>query len=93
MAIQIQKIGDITKLMVAHGNTPKKMEFELSNDETFYNSKLYYDFYDKDTNTTCEGYVSCKSRLTFVHDFLVIPDSDKDKAIFTITIPDEEELK
>ena len=50
MAIQIQKIGDITKLMVAHGNIPKKMEFELSNDETFYNSKLYYDFYDKDTN-------------------------------------------
>lgn len=38
MAIQIQKIGDITKLMVAHCNIPKKMEFELSNDETFYAS-------------------------------------------------------
>lgn len=93
MAIQIQKIGDIIKLMVAHSNIPKKMEFELSNDETFYNSKLYYDFYDKDTNTTREGYVSCKSRLNFVHDFLVIPESDKDKTIFTITIPDEDELK
>ena len=93
MAIQIQKIGDITKLMVDHGNIPKKMEFELSNDETFYNSKLYYDFYDKDTNTTREGYVSCKSRLTFVHDFSVIPDSDRDKTIFTITIPDGEKFK
>lgn len=38
MAIQIQKIGNITKLMVAHGNISKKMEFELSNDETFYAS-------------------------------------------------------
>lgn len=93
MAIQIQKIGDITKLMVAHGNIPKKMEFELSNDETFYNSKLYYDFYDKDTNTTREGYVSCKSRPTFVDDYLIVLDSDDAKTIFTITIPDKEELK
>lgn len=88
MAIQVQKIGDIVEMMVAHGNIPKKMEFELSNDKTFYYSKLYYDFYDKDTDTTREGYVSCKSRLDFAYDFLVIPDSDKDKTIFTITIPD-----
>ena len=93
MAIQIQKIGDITKLMVAHGNIPKKMEFELSNDETFYNSKLYYDFYDKDTNTTREGYVSCKSKPTFVDGCLIVPDSDEAKTIFTLTIPCEGELK
>ena len=42
MAIQIQKIGDITKLMVAHGNIPKKMEFELSNDETFMRQMKFW---------------------------------------------------
>ena len=38
MAIQIQTIGDITKFMAARSSIPKKMEFELSNDETFYAS-------------------------------------------------------
>lgn len=93
MAIQIQTIGDITKFMAARSSISKKMEFELSNDETFYNSKLYYDFYDKDTNTTREGYVSCKSKPTFVDDCLIVPDSDEAKTIFTLTIPCEGELK
>lgn len=88
MAIKIQKIGDISKIMLESGNIPKKMIFELSEDKTFYDAQLYYDFYNKDTDTTLEGYVSCKSKPDFINNFTIVPEQN---TIFTLTIPDKED--
>ena len=92
MPIEIQKIGDITKLMCPAGTIPKRMTLDLSEDSTFYHTKIYYDFYDKNTDKTYEGYVECKSKFpSFVNDFRVMPDSDDNKTIFTLTFSDEED--
>lgn len=91
MSIEIQKIGDITKLMCPAGTIPKRMTLDLSEDSTFYHTKIYYDFYDKNTEKTYEGYVELKSKFpSFVNDFRVMPDSD-DETIFTFTISEEED--
>ena len=90
MSIEIQKIGDITKLMCPAGTIPKRMTLDLSEDSTLYQTKIYYNFYDKNTDRTCEGYISCKSKFpNFVDAFRVMPDSD-DETIFTFTIPEKE---
>ena len=90
MAIEIQKIGDITKLMRPAGTIPKRMTLDLSEDSTFYHTKIYYDFYDKNTEKTYEGHIECKSKFpSFVNDFRVMPDSDDNKTIFTLTFSNE----
>lgn len=78
MSIEIQKIDDITKLVVGAGTIPNRMYFKLSEDKTFYETQLWYDFYDANTDTTRDGCIVCKSTIpSFAYDFNVVPDSDE----------------
>lgn len=93
--ITIQKIGDIYKLLCPASSTtylnPKKMTFDLSEDETYYHTRLYIDVFDRVKNETYEACVECKSSIpSVVNDFNIRYDfENKDSAIFTITIPEE----
>ena len=91
MSIGIEKIGDITKLMINAGTIPNRMYFKLSEDKTFYETQLWYDFYDANIDTIRDGCIVCKSTIpSFVYDFKIVPDSDDEK-IFTLTFSDEED--
>lgn len=86
MCAKIEKIGDIFKLLT--GN-PKRITFDLSEDGTFYNAKIYIDIVDKSKNEEYEGYIECKSSLNFIENYpLIYNHEDRDAEIFTITIPD-----
>lgn len=93
MPFEIKKIGDITEICAKNGNIPKKIVLELSDDEKFYKTRLYYDFYNKLTNKIYPGYITCcsKSISSFVYDFEIVPILDDKGTIFTLTIPNEEE--
>lgn len=91
-------IGDIHQMIIPpfseNQPKPKKMTFDLSEDGTFYDTKLYFDVVDRNTCENREMYIECKSSvanvLGFVNDFTVHYDFvDKDEKIFTITIPEE----
>ena len=60
MYTKMEKIGDIFKLLSC-GN-PKRITFDLSEDGTFYNAKIYIDIVDKSKDEEYEGYIECKSR-------------------------------
>lgn len=73
---------------------PKKMTFDLSEDGTFYYTKLYFDVVDRNTNEIREMHIECNSSvayaLDFVNEFTVRYDFvGQDEKIFTITIPEE----
>ena len=87
---KIEKIGDIFKLL--HCGNPKRITLDLSEDGTFYNTKIYIDIVDKGKDKEYEGYIECKSMSPdFVGKFNLVYDhkDDGDAEIFTITIPDE----
>lgn len=92
------KIKDILQSLVPplseNRLKPKKMTFDLSEDGTFYYTKLYFDVVDRNTNEIREMYIECKSSvayaLDFVNEFTVRYDFvGQDEKIFTITIPEE----
>lgn len=91
------KIKDILQSLVPplseNRLKPKKMTFDLSEDGTFYDTKLYFDVIDRSTNEIREMHIECKSSiayaLDFVNDFTVRYDFvGQDEKIFTITIPE-----
>lgn len=86
---KMEKIGDIFKLL--HCGNPKRITFDLSEDGTSYNVKIYIDIVDKSKDEEYEGYIECKSSLNSVENYPLIYDHDNgDAEIFTITIPNEE---
>ena len=92
MAIEIKKVGDIIEIYAKSGNIPKRVTLDLSDDQSFYHTRLYYDFYDKLTDKVHQGYIECRSKFpqNFVHEFEVVPMVDDKDTIFTFTIPDGE---
>ena len=89
--INIEKIGDIYRLLSNSDNKimPKRITLDLSEDGTFYHTKLYVNIIDANKNKEYDGYIECKSRHDFIKDFDVIYDyNNKNAEIFTITIPD-----
>ena len=88
MSAKIEKIGDILKL-VSHPDDvgPKRITLDLSEDGTFYYTRMYIDIVDRNNNQTYEGYIECKSAMPkFINNFDVLMD-DTNEEIFTITIP------
>lgn len=92
MTIEIKKVGDITEIYAKSGNAPKRITLDLSDDQSFYHTRLYYDFYGKSTDKVYPGYIECRSKFpqSFVHEFNVVPMVDDKDTIFTLTMPDEE---
>lgn len=95
--INMERIGDISKLLSnasSSGNLmkPKRIILELSEDGTFYHTKIYIDIIDRNKNKEYEGYIQCKSKIpNFTENFTLVYDhEDKDAEIFTITIPNDE---
>lgn len=91
---KIENIGDIYKLF-CHPTSdnpvkPKRITLDLSEDRTFYHTKIYLDIIDKNKNY--EGCIECKSNIpSFIEDFSLVYDhKNEDAEIFTITIPDDE---
>lgn len=93
--VTIRNIGDIYRLLTTSSSTnqikPKRMTFDLSEDGTFYHTRIYTDVLDRNNNKTYEACIECKSDIpSLVNDFTVRYDfENKDAAIFTITIPEE----
>ena len=94
--IKIERIGDIFKLLSNtsySGNPmkPEKITLDLSEDGTFYHTKIYIDIIDRNKDEEYEGYIECKSKIpSFVEDFSLVYDcEDRDAEIFTITIPND----
>lgn len=87
---KMKKIEDIFKLLSCVN--PKRITFDLSEDGTFYNVKIYTDVIDKLNDKKYEGYIECKSSLNSITSCpLVYNREDRDAEIFTITIPDMDE--
>lgn len=87
---KMEKIGDVFKLL--HCGNPKRIIFDLSEDDTTYNAKIYIDIVDKSKDKEYEGYIECKSSLNSIESYPLMYDhEDKDAKIFTITIPDMDE--
>lgn len=85
---KMKKIGDIFELL--HCGNPKRIVFDLSEDGTFYNAKIYIDIVDKSKDEEHEGYIECKSSLNSIENYPLIYDyEDREAEIFTIIIPDE----
>lgn len=85
---KMEKIGDIFKLL--HCGNPKRIIFDLSEDGTSYDAKIYIDIVDKSKDEEYEGYIQCKSSLNSIENYPLIYDhKDGNAEIFTITIPDE----
>ena len=83
----MERIGDILK--ISSFDTPKRITFDLSEDGTFYNVKIYTNIVDKSKDEKYEGCIECKSGLYPVEMYpLVFDNEDKNPEIFTITIPD-----
>ena len=98
MFATLENVGDVFKLL-AHSSSnypmkPKKMVFELSEDGTFYHTEFYVDIVDHNTDKKCDGYIKCKSKIpSFIETFdLVYDRRDMDEVVFTITIPNDEEV-
>lgn len=87
---KMEKIGDIFELLSC-GN-PKRITFDLSEDGTFYNAKIYIDIVNKLKDEEYKGYIECKSSLNSIANYPLIYDHENRSAeIFTITIPDMDE--
>lgn len=89
MPIKLEKIDDILKLLSITSLKPKKMIFDLSKDGMFYHTKIYIDIIDRDKNKKNEGYIECKSDISFVKNFsLVYDNNDENAEIFSIVVPE-----
>lgn len=88
MSIKLEKIDDILKLLsITSFLKPKKMIFDLSKDQKFYHTKIYIDIIDRDKNKKIEGYIECKSDISFVKNFsLVYDNNDENPEIFSIVV-------
>ena len=84
----MERIGDILK--ISSFDTPKRITFDLSEDGTFYNVKIYTDVViDESKDEKYKGCIECKSGLYPVENYpLVFNKENKDSEIFTITIPE-----
>lgn len=96
--MKLEKVGDIFKLLSnasSSGNPmkPKRITLDLSEDGSFYHTKIYVDIIDRNKNKEYDGCIECKSKIpSFVEDFTLVYDyGDRSAEIFTITIPDDEE--
>ncbi|MBE7018432.1 MAG: hypothetical protein E7413_00925 [Ruminococcaceae bacterium] len=84
---KMKRIGDVFELLSC--GKPKRVIFDLSEDGTFYNTKIYIDIIDKSKDEEYEGYIECKSNLEHIENYSLVYDrEDRDSEIFTITIPD-----
>lgn len=86
------KVRDIMQILSTNAPLkPKRITLDLSEDGTFYNTRIYIDSIDKDKKEY-EGYIGCKSNIpSSIYDFDLVYDRDKeDEEIFTITIPEED---
>jgi hypothetical protein len=67
---------------------PKKIIMDLSEDGTFYYTKLYIDVIDRSKNQEYEACIECRSnKLEFD---LIYDLKNRDEKIFTLTIPEIE---
>lgn len=84
--VKMEKVGDILKLLSA-GN-PKRITLDLSEDSTFYTTKIFVDIVDG--NKEYEGYIECRSKIpSFVENYSLVYNRNNDNTeVFTITIPD-----
>lgn len=90
MSLKLEKIGDVFELLSC--GSPKRIIFDLSDDETFYNVKIFTNIIDKSKNKEYECYIECKSRIDSIKCYpLVYNREDENEKIFTITIPDLDE--
>ena len=90
MSLKLEKLGDVIELLSC--GSPKRIIFDLSDDDTYYNVKIFTDIVDKSKNKAHECYIECKSRIGSVkYCPLVYNREDKNEKIFTITIPDLDE--
>lgn len=84
---KMKRIGDVFELLSC--GKPKRVTFDLSEDGTFYNTKIYIDIVDKSKDEEYEGYIECKSSIESVENYSLVYDrEDRDSEIFTISIPD-----
>lgn len=92
--IKLERIGDIFKLLSPASSNlkPNRITLDLSEDRTFYHTKIYVDVVDRSKNEEYEGCIECKSKIpSFVDDFNLVYDrDDRDAEIFTITISNDE---
>lgn len=90
MSSKLETLGDVFELLSC--GSPKRIIFDLSNDDTFYNVKILTDIVDKSKNKVYECYIECKSRINSIKCYpLVYNHEDENERIFTITIPDLDE--
>lgn len=90
MSLKLEKLGDVFELLSY--SSPKRIIFDLSNDDTFYNVKIFTNIADKSKNKVYECYIECKSRIDSIKCYpLVYNHEDENEKIFTITIPDLDE--
>lgn len=85
------KVRDIMKVLSSNAPLkPKRITLDLSEDGTYYNTRFYVDFIDKDKRTY-EGYIECRSKIpNQIYDFDLVYDRDKDdEEVFKILIPEE----
>lgn len=94
MSVKMENIGDIFKIL--NFDTPKRITFDLSEDGTHYNARIYIDIVDKSKGKEYEGYITCRVSLNYIESRPLVysfddKDTDKDTEIFTITIPDADQ--
>ena len=88
--IEIEKVGDIIKTFTITPDRkimPKKIIYELSECKTYYNCQLYFDAVEDGKIREVILNIKAKSP-EYAYDFRIIPDEDKEKTLFTLTVPD-----
>lgn len=92
--MKLERIGDVFKLLSPASSDikPNRITLDLSEDRTFYHTKIYVGIVDRSKNEEYEGCIKCKSKIpSFVDDFSLVYDiDDRDAEIFTITIQNDE---
>ena len=89
---RLENLNDILAILMDR-RPPKKMIFDLSEDGTFYKTKIEIDVVDKSKEKVHKGYIECRTRPKFLEYSLVYDINDRESKIFTITIPDLEDDK
>ena len=64
-----------------------RFNYELSECKTYYNCQLYFDAVEDGKIREVILNIKAKSP-EYAYDFHIIPDEDKEKTLFTLTIPD-----
>lgn len=91
--VKIEKVGDIFTLLSSNKPmNPKRITLDLSEDGSFYHTKIYVNIVDKNKDEEYEGCIECKSKFpSFVEEFTLVYDrKDREAEIFEIIIPDYE---